>query len=91
MKLSIALTATLFSTVLASNANIVFETGADEECTFETVEAATVAAGHSLSTWFGDDEAAQRAAIENLCEDARSKNSNPSRGACKSSYYLSII
>lgn len=92
MKLAIAITTatTLFSnSALAQNANVSFDTGADEECCIDTVRAATEAAGHSLSTWFGDDEAAQSQAIEALCDSARSKNSNPNRGACKSSssYY----
>lgn len=84
MKLAIAITTatTLFSnSALAQNANVSFDTGADEECCIDTVRAATEAAGYSLSTWFGDDEAAQSQAIEALCDSARSKNSNPNRGA----------
>ncbi len=83
MKFIIALTSTLFTSVLATNAEIEFSISTGEKCNFEKVKDAIIADGYSLSTWFSTNSDA-KSTIRDLCEDAVSKNSDPKDGACKS-------
>jgi hypothetical protein len=89
MKLTIALASTIFTSALAingPNANIEFT----DDCNFATVNAAVETAGLDLSSWF-DATVDVEEEIEELCDSAREKNSNPRRRGCKYIYLMHVL
>ena len=68
------------------NANIEFT----DDCNFATVNAAVETAGLDLSSWF-DATVDVEEEIEELCDSARDKNSNPRKGGCNCIHLMHVL